>query len=145
YGLGIATLGLFLALVFRSRGGQVTSLALIFLCALSAWPVIHYRHAAYDSVLTLSDDDGRAWLEEHEARAEKVEWFFYALAAGAATAIILPRKWSKAGLPLAVAVLLLALVSLGAGGWIAYAGGKIRHREFRTTPPPVKKDDRENR
>jgi hypothetical protein len=30
----------------------------------------------------------------------------------------------------------LALVSLGAGGYIAHAGGKIRHREFRNVPPP---------
>jgi hypothetical protein len=32
--------------------------------------------------------------------------------------------------------LILAFMSLGAGGYIAYAGGKIRHREFRTSPPP---------
>jgi hypothetical protein len=28
---------------------------------------------------------------------------------------------------------------LGMGGYIAYAGGKIRHKEFRTEPPPKKK------
>jgi hypothetical protein len=32
--------------------------------------------------------------------------------------------------------MLFALVSLGAGTYIAHAGGKIRHREFRNVPPP---------
>jgi hypothetical protein len=42
---------------------------------------------------------------------------------------------------LAIATLILAIVSLGAGGYIAYAGGKIRHREFRTSPPPKTEPD----
>jgi hypothetical protein len=145
YGLGIAALGLCFALVFRSRGGQVTALALICFCALSAWPVIHYGHQAYDRVLTLADNDGRAWLDDHEERAETLGWFFYALAAVAATAIVAPRKWAGTALPLALAALLLALVSLGAGASVAYAGGKIRHREFRTTPPPEKQTQSESR
>jgi hypothetical protein len=29
------------------------------------------------------------------------------------------------------------------GGYIAYAGGKIRHREFRNVPPPPKKAEPE--
>jgi hypothetical protein len=32
--------------------------------------------------------------------------------------------------------MLLAAASLGAGFYIAHAGGKVRHREFRTVPPP---------
>src|ERR1700710_2411739 len=80
YGLGIALLGLIAALIFRSRGGQVTALALVFLCAASAWPVIHYGHAAYDHVLTLTDDDGRAWMDAHQERADQLMYFFYALA-----------------------------------------------------------------
>lgn len=31
---------------------------------------------------------------------------------------------------------MLGAVSLGVGGYIAYAGGRIRHREFRNEPPP---------
>ena len=41
-------------------------------------------------------------------------------------------------MPLAVATLLLGLGTLGCGMWIAYAGGKVRHTEFRSAdePPP---------
>ena len=136
YGLAIALLALIVALLQRSRSGQVVALALVFVCALSAWPVIVFGERAYDNILTSSDDDGRAWLEAHEERAESLMYVFYACAAGAAAAIFVPMKWRNAALPLAIATLLLAIGSLGAGASIAYAGGKIRHREFRTVPPP---------
>jgi hypothetical protein len=138
YGLTIALLALVIALLQRSRSGQVTALVLIFVCAASAWPVVVFGERAYDNILTSSDDDGRAWLEAHEERAESLMYIFYACAAVAAAAIFVPMKWPKAALPLAVATLLLALGSLGAGASIAWAGGKIRHREFRTVPPPEK-------
>src|SRR5438477_82901 len=32
---------------------------------------------------------------------------------------------------------LIGLICLGTGGYIAYAGGRIRHREFRTESPPT--------
>jgi disulfide bond formation protein DsbB len=63
-------------------------------------------------------------------------YVFYALALVAAAAIFAPKKWPKTGRPLAIATLILAIISLGAGFYIAHAGGKIRHREFRNIPPP---------
>ena len=66
---------------------------------------------------------------------------FYLLAALSIAAIVAPRQWPKSALPLAIAVALLAVCALGAGASIAYAGGKIRHREFRTVPPPDKRGE----
>ena len=55
-----------------------------------------------------------------------------------ATAILVPMKWPKSATPLTILTLLLSFVVLGIGGYIAHAGGKIRHREFRNEPaPPV--------
>jgi hypothetical protein len=139
YGLTIALLALVIALLLRSRSGEVTALVLILVCAASVWPVVVFGERAYDNILTSSDDDGRAWLEAHEERAESLMYVFYVCAAVAAAAIFVPMKWPKAARPLAVATLLLALGSLGAGASIAWAGGKIRHREFRTVPPPEKR------
>jgi hypothetical protein len=138
YGLAVALLALVIALLLRSRTAEVTALVLILVCAVSVWPVVAFGERAYDNILTSSDDDGRAWLEAHEERAESLMYVFYALAAVAAAAIFVPKKWPKAAFPLTIATLLLALGSLGAGASIAYAGGKIRHREFRTVPPPEK-------
>ena len=86
----------------------------------------------------MTDRDGEAWLSAHEHRADKLVWCFYVLAAVSAAAIFLPGKFPRTAMPLTFLTLFLALISLSAGGYIAYAGGKIRHREFRNEPPPPK-------
>ena len=141
YGLAIALFGLIAAMYLGTRGGQITALVLIFACAASAWPVAHYGEAAEDRVLVMADNDGQEWLKAHAHRADNLIWIFYVLALVSAAAIFAPKKWPKMTRPLAVTTLLLAIASLGAGGYIAYAGGKIRHREFRSTPPPKTEAD----
>ena len=136
YGLAIALLGLMAGIYLRTRGGQITALVLVFACALSAWPVAHYGEAAEDRVQAMADDDGEAWLKEHAHRADQLIYIFYALALLSAAAIFVPAKWPQSARPLAVSTLILTILSLGAGSYIAHAGGKIRHKEFRTTPPP---------
>jgi hypothetical protein len=136
YGLAVALFGLLAAMYLGTRGGQLTALVLIFACAASAWPVAHYGEAAESSVLAMADDDGQAWLKAHAHRADDLIYVFYALALVSAAAIFAPKKWPNTARPLAFATLLLTIVSLGAGFYIAHAGGKIRHREFRNVPPP---------
>jgi hypothetical protein len=136
YGLMVALFGLIAATYLRSRGGQLTALVLIFACALSAWPVAYHGEQAEDRVMVAVDDDGRSWLKAHEHRAETLIYFYYALALMAAAAIFAPKKWPGSARPLVFATMLLSVVSLGCGFYIAHAGGKIRHREFRTVPPP---------
>lgn len=141
YGLAVALFGLIAAMYLGTRGGQVTALVLIFACAASAWPVAHYGEAAESSALAMADDDGQAWLKAHAHRADDLVWVFYVLALVSAAAIFAPKKWPKSTRPLAAATLILAIASLGAGFYIAHAGGKIRHREFRSTPPPKMEAD----
>ena len=136
YGLLISWIGLIAALISKSRRAQIVTLILIFITSISAWPVFEFGQQGYDRVLTMTDDDGHAWLDDHQERAEKVIYIFYALAALSVAAIIIPLCWPKSSVPLAVAVLLLGAAALASSCYIAYAGGKIRHREFRNEPPP---------
>jgi hypothetical protein len=136
YGLAIALFGLIAATYLRSRGGQLTALVLIFATAISVWAVVRQGDLAYNPVLSMADEPGQAWLKAHAHRADKFVWFYYALAALSAAAIFVPKKWPRTARPFVFATIFLALVSLGAGTYIAYAGGKIRHREFRNTAPP---------
>ena len=137
YGLALSAFGLALALAARSRPAQIIALALVLLCAGSAWPVYQYGEAGYYRVKAMADADGGAWLKTHQRRAEVFIWTFYALAALAVVAIGLPLRWPRLGLPLAILTWASALVVLAIGCWIAYAGGKVRHREFRNEPPPT--------
>ena len=138
YGLLTGILGLAIALaIFRgSRAARTTALLLIAICAASAWPVIHFGEAGEDRVLAMSDPTGSQWLKAHARRADLVEPLYYALAALAVASIFLPRKWPSSAIPAALLTLVLAVGTTGAGAWVAHAGGKIRHAEFRNEPPP---------
>jgi len=144
YGLFLSWVGLIIALFLKGRRAQIATLALVLISSTSAWPVYEFGQQAYDRVLSMADEDGRAWLDEHKDRAEDLIYIFYALAVLSAIAIAAPMKWPKSSVPLAVAAILLGAVTLGTGGYIAYAGGKIRHREFRNEPPPPKKAEHEH-
>lgn len=141
YGLAIGVIGLLLAVLARNRTAIVITLALVFLGGLSAWPVYQYGEAAYDRVKSMSDQPGEQWLDEHMARAEKLISAFYLLAALAAVAALAPIKWPRTSMPLATATVVLGLATLAIGGWISYAGGHVRHKEFRFEPPPVAKEE----
>src|SRR5918996_4841118 len=136
YGLLVAWIGLVVALVLKNRRAHIATLLLVFITSLSAWPVYVFGEEGSHRVLAMTDDDGHAWLDEHEERAEKFIYVFYALAALSLAAIIVPLWWPKSSVPLVVAVVLLGAIAFVSGCYIAHAGGKIRHREFRNEPAP---------
>jgi hypothetical protein len=134
YGLAAGLLALFASLFLRSPQARISSLIVIMVCAASAWPVYEFGEEGYDPVLSMSDDQGQAWLKDHRARAEKLIPLFYILAAISLAGLVASWKSDKLSLISAILVLILGLATLGAGGYIAYAGGRIRHREFRNGP-----------
>jgi hypothetical protein len=143
YGLGVGALGLIIALSLRTRAARVTALALVMVSAASAWPVYYYGEAGYDRVKTMVDDAGDRWLDEHMRRGEQLIYIFYVVAALAAMGIAADFAAPKAAVPIAIATLILALVSLGLGGYIAYAGGHVRHKEFRFEAPPEPRQEQD--
>ena len=80
YGLLIAWIGLIVAFFFKNRRAQLATLVLVLISSISAWPVYEFGQQAYDRVLSMADEDGHAWLDEHRDRAEDLIWIFYALA-----------------------------------------------------------------
>jgi hypothetical protein len=136
YGLAVAWVGLIVSLFLGSRRAQIATLAIVLLSAASAWPVYELGQQSYDRVLSMADSDGQAWLDEHQDRAEDLIYFFYARALLSAVAIVAPMKWPKSSMPLTLGVTLLGAIVIGIGAYIAQAGGKIRHREFRNEAPP---------
>jgi hypothetical protein len=131
YGLAVGVLGLFLALLSRTRAARITALALVFVST-----VYHYGKAGYDRVKAMADSEGDKWLDEHMRRGEQLIYVFYVVAALSVVAIAAEFKFPRSAFPLTIAVLILAIGNLGVGGYIAYAGGHVRHREFRFEPAP---------
>ena len=135
YGVALGTFSLILSMLLRSRPAQIIALILILISGLGAWPVAHYGEAAYDRIESMSDHDGYAWLDAHAQRATRAVPIFYGLTALAGLALLLPWPVPKSALSLNLLTVLLAIVSLGFGSWIALAGGQIRHKEFRYGKP----------
>ena len=69
YGLATGCLGLFIALILRSRRGQIATLVVVLLTAASAWPVKEYGEQAYDRVLSMTDADGPTRVSPASASA----------------------------------------------------------------------------
>jgi hypothetical protein len=136
YGLAMGLIGLIIGLVLRSREARIGAFALIFVASASAWPTLHYGQRGYDRVKGMADSEGQKWLDEHKHRGEQLIYVFYALGTLALVSMAVEWKWPKAALPLTIATLVLATSALGIGAYIAYAGGHIRHKEFRFEPAP---------
>jgi len=143
YGLAVGVVGLIISLLLKSRPARVTTLALVMLSAASAWPVYVYGEAGSDRVKTMVDEEGDKWLEEHMRRGEQLIYVFYIVAALSALAMIAEFAVPRAAVPIAVATLILAVASLGVGAYIAQAGGRVRHKEFRFEAPPEPRQDQD--
>lgn len=139
YGLALGILALIIAIALRSRPAQITALAIVLFSALSTWPVVEFGEKGYDRVESTSDKVGYVWLDAHAQRGKRYAFVFYILAGIATVALALPFFLPKTGTPLSIVTLLASIVTLGFGIWIAYAGGQVRHKEFRDgTVPPEK-------
>ena len=145
YGLAMGFIALVIAFALRSRAARVVALILICLSSAAAWPVYHYGEKAYDNVMTITDDEGTNWMDEHKRRAESLIVSFYALAALAFAALIVSPKWPRFEVALSAMTLVFAVAVLGVGGWIAFAGGRIRHAEFRSGKLPVTETPKSSR
>lgn len=130
-GTGVGLFGLVIALLLRSRIALVPALAIVLLSGVSAWPVYVTGSNAYRPIMKISDDPGRDWLDEHMERADHTTWIFYVMAGVAAIAIAAPLKWPRSAIPLGIAAALAAIAGVATGGYIAQAGGLVRHVEFR--------------
>ena len=137
YGLGMSVVALGIALFTGSKQARLVALAVVALSALSAWPTFELGEKAYMPVFMSLEPDGQRWLDAHMLRAQRGIYVFHLAAALAVAAMAADWKFPRAAMALASATLIVAAVAAGIGGWIGYAGGKVRHSEFRDSPPPA--------
>ncbi len=142
--IGLATAALVVAcgLALRQAAIMRVGLALAVLTAGAAFPVARFGDAAYPAIFDQLDGDGRAWLDYHAYLADR--WLLLVYAACAVSAIALLLGWLRPRLLIALAAvaLLFSLAGFGTAAWIAMAGGKIKHPEFRMDDPPKPKSSR---
>jgi hypothetical protein len=143
YGMVMAQLALVLGLLTGNKGAQMVALVLMALVCLSVWPVTEFGDKGAEHIGAKTDSNGMRWMKLHEDRAHAGVWAYYATGVIALVALLAKWKLPKLERWLMALVLVAALVSLGFGGWIAHAGGEIRHIELCAGPPPSKADSQQ--
>ncbi len=136
-GLAIALLVLATGAALRQTAMLRVGLVLVALTAGSSALVSRSGDDAYPAVFDVLDGDGRAWLDYHTHLADTWLPVLYANAALAVIALGVGVARRRLLLPAALVVTLVTLVGIGTAGWIAEAGGKVKHPEFRLDDPPV--------
>ncbi|QYM79655.1 hypothetical protein K0B96_03280 [Horticoccus luteus] len=137
YGLAAGLFALLAAALARSHAAKALALLLIFVAALTVWPAAHFGEAGYDRVTSMSNGVAQKWLNWHMHLADKLVWVDTAAAAVALLALLALWKAPRFQRAALILTALVALGGLGLGGLVGYAGGKIRHSEFRSQPPPA--------
>ena len=136
-GLVIAFVVLALGAVLRQSAMLRAGLVLVALTAGSSVLVGMSGDDAYPAVFDALNGDGRAWLDYHTHLADTWLPVLYANAAVAVIALGVGGVRRPLLLPAALVVLLVTLVGIGIAAWIAEAGGKVGHPEFRLDEPPA--------
>lgn len=119
------------------RDHLARQIALILVSVGNAGALFTYwlGQQSYKAVRGLADESGQGWLDLHMERAEQVVWLYWLALIVSVAALVWcwrGRRFTALATWIATA---LAVVSLSLAGWIADAGGKIRHSEFRGVEP----------
>ncbi|CAN5892391.1 hypothetical protein BH11VER1_BH11VER1_01100 [soil metagenome] len=131
FGIVMGLLALALAFLWKNEVSKRIALILLLLSHTGAFLTYNLGQYAYRPVRRIADEDGQIWLDTHMDRAESGIYVFYL-----ATFIILAAlyaAWRKPrwAAPLTIAAGIVSAATLGTAGWIADAGGKVRHSELR--------------
>lgn len=135
YAMALGAVLLLAGLLRPIQGVREAGLALIVLAGASTLPTVLLGQRAYDRLYMQVDLEAQRWLDVHMSRAERLQWLFYATAGTGALALLATRRGRPAAGRLAQAALAGSAVCAAAAGWIAHAGGQVRHPEFRLGPP----------
>lgn len=135
---GLIVMGL--SLFWKDRSTRRAGLVLILLGTTGGIATYWLGEQAYKHVRGLADEIGQDWLDLHLERADNIIWLFWLAAVAAVAALIIEWKMPRWALLSTLLATALAAATLGASGWIADAGGKIRHTEIRGASVPVQTD-----
>jgi hypothetical protein len=122
----------------KNRGTTQVALTLVLIGIAGGILTFWFGQQSYKAVRGLSDEIGQDWLDLHMERAEQVIWVFYVACAGVIAAWVLGWKQHRLANLAAVVAGVLAFVTFSLSGWIAEAGGKIRHPEVRGDSTAIK-------
>lgn len=122
---------LLVAGILKQRPVIGAALWVIALCAGMTFLVAMTGDKAADRMFDSLDKGSQKWMGEHAERAEKMEKACYLLAVLAVAGYFIRRLQPKSETWIVWIFVILTGATLVGNWWVADAGGKIRHPEFR--------------
>ena len=120
-----------LALFWKRDEARRAALLLLLLGMLGGLVAYWLGTQAYKPVRGLADEAGQEWLDAHLERADKIAWVYWVAGAAALAGLACTRSRPRLSGWTTLGAGGLGVVALVASAWVADAGGKIRHPEFR--------------
>lgn len=144
-GIGAALIPLLVGVIGKQRAVTITGLAMLAIFAGTTALAMDTGEDAYERfedgpLAGTLDGDGIAWMHIHEDRAHLASKAGYATAGIAIVMLVISVVSSKATRIAGAIALLGGAVTVAGMVWTADIGGKIRHPEFRSGPPPTVTD-----
>ena len=139
FGMGLGLVFLIAAwLRPRMIGLAEAGLCIIIATGVITYPTIKLGQYAYDRIFETIPLDAQEWLDVHMARAERTQYFFYLAAILACLTLYKQRRNPESARRLMIATMAVSGLCAALAGFIAHAGGQVRHTEFRTGPPSAR-------
>jgi hypothetical protein len=141
-GLAFAGVPLLFGLIARQRAALWAGLLMVLICG-AAMPLV--METGEEAAIRLNlgnaagtlDAAGKHWMSEHYERAELASKLIYGVLAAAIAGMVALWKRPQAAKAIGIAMLCLCVAGVATLGWVAAAGGRIRHPEFRPTEAPA--------
>lgn len=135
-GAGFALIPMLLGCVMRSKALILVGLGIVVVSGMVTPIVMNSGEEAYERyeegpVSRYLDSAAEEVMEEHEHRAEEWVFVFYLNTLVAMITMVVFARRQTVGYVALIPAMLLSVAAVGAGVWIADAGGKIRRPDFR--------------
>lgn len=131
FGILMGLLALALAFWWKSDVGKRIALVLLLVGNAGAYITFKFGQYAYRPVHRIADEVGQDWLDTHLERAEFGIYVFYLAVCIILAALFAAWRKPRWATLLTLAAGVVSTAALGTAGWIADAGGKVRHSEIR--------------
>ncbi len=136
-GLGTAWVFLVWTLVDWRWSSACFGLLLVAALSASTLLVTSAGDAAYPVIFDELDGPGREWLDYHTYLGDRWGWVIAANGLLAVLAIAAGHFREHLRRGVAAVIVVTTLIALVLAAFVAEAGGKIRHPEFRRSAPPA--------
>ena len=122
--------------LWKKSSPTIVAAYTVFICCSLGTGIAYLTGESAEETVENIQGINEIMLEEHEEMAIVAFIAFIVLGVVSILGMFVESKRYPVGRHLAIAVMLISIVSFGIVGWTGYLGGQIRHTEINASAPP---------